>query len=133
MSPAGRWLRWRTLLIVVALCAIGDAAHAQSYDVLELGVLPGQSTSTAIDINNRFQIVGYSGDDVFLWEPATGMRPLGIRRAVLVPALMISDNGIIVGTRLVDDRTEPFAWINGAISRIPDPPGDRLPRDHSRP
>jgi hypothetical protein len=100
-------LRWRTLLIVVALCAIGDAAHAQSYDVLELGVLPGQSTSTAIDINNRFQIVGYSGDDVFLWEPATGMRPLGIRRALLFPALMISRGGHQDDQLLVDLLRSP--------------------------
>ena len=125
MTPSARWLTWHTVTIGVVLCAISDAPYAQSYSVVELGVLPGQATSTAIDINNRFQIVGYSGDEVFLWEPATGMRPLGTRQG-LFARLMINDHGIIAGTRLVDGRTELFAWINGEVYRIPDPPGDQL-------
>jgi probable HAF family extracellular repeat protein len=46
----------------------------------DLGVLPGDTTSEATDINNRSEVVGFSvgpaGERAFLWTKQEGMKTL---------------------------------------------------------
>lgn len=78
--------------------------------VMELGFLPGDSTSQALALNNRGEVVGESyetvvGSDglpdrvphVFLWTPTGGMAPLGDLGGGRSSAYDINDAGQIVG------------------------------------
>ncbi|WP_441293989.1 hypothetical protein, partial [Azohydromonas australica] len=65
---------WQTALLAL-LMASGAAQAAPRYRVLDLGLLEFHSTSNALDINNRGEIVGWSLDGVpdgdrigFLWR-----------------------------------------------------------------
>lgn len=110
---------WTVLLLVVS-----TDARAQPYTAIDLGVLPGQTSSVATDINDRFQVVGYSGDQAFLWEPTgTGLRRVGV---TAWGDLFIDNSGVIAGMRLVDGRPRPFAWVDGEVYDLPMPPGETV-------
>jgi hypothetical protein len=110
-----------TLLLLLLLARA--TASAQPYTAVDLGVLPGQTMSVATDINNRFQVVGYSGDQAFVWEPGTGLRALGVRTG---GRLLINNHGIIAGVRIIEDRLQPFAWLDGVVYDLPTPVGHTL-------
>jgi probable HAF family extracellular repeat protein len=53
-----------------------------SYQITDLGTLPGFNASFALGVNDSGQVVGYSINDArpyhaFLWDAATGMQDLG--------------------------------------------------------
>jgi hypothetical protein len=108
------------------VCAVAGAiaapASAQPYALIDLGVLPGQDSSTATDINNQLQIVGTSGDQAVLWDLG-GMHPLGL---TVAGKLHINNSGIVAGVRLVEGRRRPFVWLNGSTFEPPGPPDDVL-------
>jgi hypothetical protein len=93
-------------------------AAGQTFRAVEVGVLPGQQSATATDINNRGQVVGVSGGDAFIWQLDTGILPLG----VTANAVVINNAGIVAGTRVVNGLSYLFVWINGVVYDLPGPP-----------
>lgn len=101
-----------SLGIVAALCA---ASAATEWTHTELGFLPGDVSSEARDINNRGQIVGYSGDAEgnlrpFLWEDGV-MTDLGSIGGEGSQAYDINDRGQVVGGGLWGFLWEDGEWI----------------------
>jgi hypothetical protein len=93
-------------------------AAAQTFRSIEVGVLPGQQSAQATDINSRGQVVGISGGEAFIWELATGTRPLGVSASVV----LINNAGIVAGSRVVNGVSQLFVWIDGAVFNLPGPP-----------
>lgn len=116
--PATRPVLLSLLLVLTA----SPLARAQPYTAVDLGVLPGQTMSVATDINNRQQVVGYSGAEAFLWDPVAGLRPLGVQ----ANQVRINDRGIVAGIRAVGTDLRPFAWIDGVVYDVPSPPGQQV-------
>jgi hypothetical protein len=97
------------------------AAGAQSYTAIDIGVLPGQTSSFAIDVNNQRQVVGHSGGEAFLWDPVGGLRPLGVQGT----SLRINNSGTIAGIRFdAENRPHLFAVAGGVTFDLPGPPGE---------
>jgi probable HAF family extracellular repeat protein len=97
--------------------------------MLDLGVLPGASESSAVAINNRGVVTGTS-DGVpltppraFRWSPATGMESLGAFTSGLVSMSFsgaLNDAGLIAGESATEtgDR-QAFAWTrSGGLVNI---------------
>ncbi|MDR2997170.1 MAG: S8 family serine peptidase [Microbacterium sp.] len=85
---------------------VGDSLTAQGYShavmwtdgkVSDLGVLDGQYTSEALDVNASGTVVGVSGDDAFTWTAAKGMTRLA-DYGFNATAEDITDDGWILGT-----------------------------------
>ena len=83
-------------------------AAAQSYNVTDLGTLPGGTYSKAAAVNNHGAVVGNAdssngAEHAFLWTPTGGMKDLGT-----LPgddgseAYAINDSGVIVGQSYKD-------------------------------
>lgn len=64
-SPSTRYL-----LTLLSLCLLTGTLKvlAQAYQITDLGSLPGQTTSTAVGINQAGQIAGYSGTRSFIYR-----------------------------------------------------------------
>lgn len=81
--------------------------HAVTWDaatgaVRDLGTLPGQWASGALDINASGTVVGTSGDDAFVWTEASGMKRL-------------ADYGYdATGEKVTDD-----GWVLGTVELAP--------------
>src|SRR5216684_3875968 len=96
-----------------------------------LATVVGDPDGQAQGINERGQVVGYSGDCIrahhaMLWENGTAfaLPGLGIARSNI--AYGINDRGQIVGQSRSPDGTTVFAvlWQNGAITNLGTLPGD---------
>jgi uncharacterized membrane protein len=91
------------------------ASHAVSWDadtgaVTDLGVLPGQGSSSAHGINSSGEIVGVSGDDAFAWTQADGMHRLA-DYGFNATADQVTDDGWILGTvELSPDHEVSALW-----------------------
>lgn len=101
----------------------GPGTHAVLWDkgsITDLGTLPGDSLSSAMAINNRGQIVGYSGDGVtsraFLWEDGTMIELPGQSDRTF--AYDINKRGQIVGT-----SDGPVLWEDGVLTALERPAG----------
>ncbi|MCA9425520.1 MAG: hypothetical protein KC994_10630, partial [Candidatus Omnitrophica bacterium] len=71
------------------------------YEVIDLGILPGENQSIAFDINNHGQVVGSSGSSAFLWDPEEGMKEI----AENCWNCKINDKGEILGYGRVPDAS----------------------------
>ena len=113
-------MNWMLAVKTVAIAlSIPAVAAAQAFRAIELGTLPARpATPVATDINNRGQVVGVAGGEVFVWELATGIRSL----AIAADNVLINNAGIIVGTRFVSGSSQLFAWVDGVVSNLPGPP-----------
>jgi probable HAF family extracellular repeat protein len=61
-----------TAIALTACCAIGLAtAHAETYTLTDLGVLPGESVSISAALNRQGQVAGTSGKSTFRYDSAT--------------------------------------------------------------
>lgn len=107
----------RALLFAVVAGTLARPAAAQPYQVVDLGVLPGQTTSAPSDINNALEVVGLSGDQAFVWDPVNGMRPLAMTRPP-----QINNSGIIAGVRFSEGQFHLVALANGVEYVLPSPP-----------
>lgn len=81
--------------------------------VEDLGVLPNQGWGSAFGINNRRQVIGWSGFLAFIWSPEKGMQNLND----LIPANSgwqlqlptgINDAGQITGQGLINGQMHAF-------------------------
>jgi probable HAF family extracellular repeat protein len=110
----------KVLLVEFVVFLTLPAAHAsaQSFHAIEIGVLPGETSSFATDVNNARQVVGFSGSRAFLWDPVNGMRDLGIE----TNRLRINNSGIVAGIRSVGSHSRPFLWADGQVFDLPNAP-----------
>lgn len=77
---------------------LSTCAQRYEYIVEDLGVLPGQTSSTARGINYRGDVVGWSDSMPFLYTDSTGIISLGaFSGASATWAVDINDNRVIVG------------------------------------
>ncbi|HEY6887385.1 MAG TPA: hypothetical protein VI300_06380 [Solirubrobacter sp.] len=91
----------------------------QATGMIDLGTLPGATTSSAYGINDRGQIVGESGGRPFLFSPDTGMTELGLLPGdTSGAAYAINDHGQVVGVSgsshavlWFGDTTQPSAQL----------------------
>jgi uncharacterized membrane protein len=71
--------------------------------VQDLGTLPGASIGTAYSINDSGQVIGDSGNSVFVWDSKNGMRDLNSliptgSGIILTHAIKINNSGQILAT-----------------------------------
>ena len=104
--------------IVTAFTLTAVGASAQSFHAIDVGVLPGETSSFATDVNNERQVVGYSGNRPFLWDPISGIREL----EVTTTRLLINNSGIVAGIRAVAGQSRPFLWADGQVFDLPNAP-----------
>lgn len=90
-----------------------------SYQVTDLGVLPGQASSIAIDINKNNVVVGLSGTRSFRFD--CSMADLGSLGGSQTVVEDIHDNGSIVGfSRNVQGVKRPFIIAGGVMIDVGD-------------
>ena len=99
-------------LITVAVVALATSAEAAvRYEFTDLGSLPGYENSSAVDINNRGQVLvridNYSAHDSFMWTKEAGFSIISDPSG-RVSAEEINDAGQIVGTIYGDASNRPF-------------------------
>ncbi len=100
-----------------------DSPNAATGTMIDIGILDNGYSSTAEDINNNGQVVGwtaynsiYSGPKAaFLWDPVNGMTDLGTLGGLSSQAFGINDAGQVVGTAKTadweySDETSAFLW-----------------------
>lgn len=107
----------RVALTGLLILITAATAFAQPYQVVDLGVLPGETTSIPSDINNALQVVGTSGGQAFVWDPVNGMRALAMTRPP-----RINNSGIIAGVRATGDQFQVVAIADGVEYLLPSPP-----------
>ncbi|MEN6583840.1 MAG: PEP-CTERM sorting domain-containing protein [Armatimonadota bacterium] len=94
-----------------------SALAADSYRVIDLGVLGISESSYARDINDKCEIAGdLSDSSTFIWDAATGMRYLD-RNYSEVNA--INNSGQVVGRRVyTDGRYRATMWDSGTVHEL---------------
>lgn len=111
---------------ITALMTLGMNAKAMAanlYDITDLGILPDATLSSASDLNDLGQVVGYVDggyQHAFLWSASTGMKDLGFlqREYPTSYASGINNAGQVVGTvdgyfgDYVRPGSRPFFWSN---------------------
>jgi probable HAF family extracellular repeat protein len=100
-------------LLVMSLPAL---AQTHRYEVIDLGVLPGQQDSIAFSINASGTVVGRSGSRAFTYHDCQmydlGLLPGGASAA----ANAINNQGMIAGlARGSDAGTHAVSWYGGTI------------------
>src|SRR5581483_6782561 len=116
-----------------ALARPAVGAGAPAYQVIDLGVLPGDVWSFATSINDAGHVAGISTSNgaarAFYWSQATQMIDLGV--GVLPPDfltsnLVISDNDEVVGTLMSGSHTHAFVWskASGVVTDLGTLSGD---------
>jgi probable HAF family extracellular repeat protein len=109
------------LIALIACCATGvSAGPAREYNLVDLGVLPGQSSSSPAAINDREQVAGTSGEFAFLYndlglgsKPSEKQLGKGISRG-----FAINGSGIVVGDAIFDKGVRHAAVFTGNGSPI---------------
>lgn len=112
-----------------ASSSIGRQAmiYREGLGMVGLGILPHQTSSEALDTSaDGHVVVGVSGTEAFIYDPANGMRPLrdylaglglDIGRWSLDSATAISDDGMTIVGRGIN----PFGQDEGWVAVIPEP------------
>lgn len=113
--------------VVVGVSQIRDGRYTFGRAVLwsggsitDLGVLPGYPDSSATDVNNRGQVVGYAEDPLagptyraFLWKRGT-MTDLGFSFAAA-----INNQGVVAGwDEGPSGKPQAVIWRNGVVTPI---------------
>jgi probable HAF family extracellular repeat protein len=89
---------------------------------LNLGTLPGDSTSAGVAVNNRLDVAGNSEDangvmHAFLWTPGSGMQELMLPGSSSSDAVGINNRGQVIG----------FSQLpGGAVDAFLSTPGDPI-------
>lgn len=70
-------LSWVATAIVGFSLGLAATASAAGYKVIDLGAVPGASGSTAFEVNNLGQVIGYNrtygSESYFFWSSSTGL------------------------------------------------------------
>ena len=123
------------LALLAALLPLSAQSQSDPYRLIDLGTLPGDDQSLALDINNRGQVVGRSGIwdpgcetgecNAVLWEKGT-VTDLGRRAGDdYSEARAINNQGEIVGlSGSSDSGNHAVLWDNGFITDLGMLPGD---------
>lgn len=133
-------------LVVLVFTAVRPALAHDRYEITDLGVLPGKTTTSGYNIhtlNNHGQVVGFCSNGAvsdfyaesvpFLWSEQDGIQSLpGLPGAPNTIAWAINDRGQIIGeagSNFFDTRA--VLWDNGVLYDLGVFPGDTLsePRD----
>ena len=85
--------------------------------------------ASATDINNRLQIVGSSGGEVFVWDnPSAPPRSVGVDGVELGAAPRINDAGVIAGLRTFSMlQFRPFVLAGGVLYHPTIPQSEQFP------
>src|SRR5690349_18213630 len=117
----------RRLRVTVLLVTLGFAwpaltaaagAPAAPYAPVDLGTLPGGSSSQALVVNDGGAVVGISSssrsfEEAFWWTRSTGMVAIGtLGGSYSVPRAMNSE-GLVVGTVATAGGWHAFLWSVG--------------------
>jgi len=126
------------------VAAAAACAAAQTYTIIDLGVLKGDNESSGFWINNLGDVVGCSdthsssgypctglirGQHAFYWSAAGGMKDLGtLAGATVSGAIGVNDSGMVVGYSNVKGQPATnfvaVEWSSGGvISRLGTLPG----------
>ena len=125
-------------ILMMAGCGGGSSTSSnnslpKSYSIVDLGTLPGGTSSVAAALNNKGEVVGTSTEtsangvanaQAFVWKSgqmtALGMLPGGRTSH----ATGINDNGQVCGTSDTGSGVQAFLYTNGALTSIGNLPGD---------
>jgi probable HAF family extracellular repeat protein len=112
-----RMKKWA--LTPVAMLLFATMASAQSYYVVNIGVLPGQTDSIAKGINSSGTVVGSSGNRAFVFQGCS-MTEVGHLVTGQASAAAISNQGMIVGTATsaTPGQHRAFSYEGGVISDL---------------
>jgi probable HAF family extracellular repeat protein len=103
-------------LLVLFLMSVSGYAQTHRYQIIDLGVLPGQSDSIAFGINASGTVVGRSGSRAFFYKNCQ-MADLGLLPGGLSAiAVAINNNGMVAGYAGGSDQgTHAVSWHDGSI------------------
>ena len=110
-------------IVLMALALPWPIGRDDRYDVIDLGALPGDVSSTAKDINDYEQIVGYSYNGAgefrgFLWEDGI-MTDLGTLGGTYTRAYGINNSGRVAGYSYNENGySRAFLWENGVMTDL---------------
>lgn len=108
------WIRPLAPVIAIAFTAL---SHAQQYEVINIGTLPGSDFSLINAINNDGTIVGtaYAGSHYrgWKWTEDFGMSEVYGLGYDNTTAQDINDQGFIVGTFTEDETSKGFRYKDG--------------------
>jgi probable HAF family extracellular repeat protein len=92
--------------------------------IIDLGTLPGGTSSEAVGVNGSGQVIGHSstssGDDVFIWTDTGGMTALGGASGTGLSD--VSDTGQVVGGTRSGNFTSAFSWVSPGPINVFGPP-----------
>jgi probable HAF family extracellular repeat protein len=108
-----------SLALVAASVIWASSAAAQNYDLIDLGVLPGATDSTAHAINDFGQVAGTSGESAFRYtreakeqmENVAERSPKGLHRG-----FGINGAGLVVGDSTFGTPYRRGAIFNGGVA-----------------
>ena len=100
--------------LIVLLFSV--SAKAQNfYEVVDLGVLPGQSFSAATDINNNGTVIGTSGNRSFMYRNCSKF-DIGSLGGSSTFAEDLNDSDVVVGrSQRRDGRMRAFSFHEGVM------------------
>jgi probable HAF family extracellular repeat protein len=118
---------WAAMVLILV-----PLAEAQSYTIIDLGALPGDSLSIPNGMNNQGAVVGFSEPQgsnnrhAFLWTQAGGMQDLGTLAGDSTSiAYGINDSGEVVGYSSSIDASHAFTWTaSGGMQALVSSSGD---------
>jgi probable HAF family extracellular repeat protein len=112
-------LRKATLLVAaLSVLTIATALPAAEYTITDMGVIPGDVTSSALGFNESGQAVGFSTallhnyPFAFIWQQGT--RPKDLGAGIASEAYGINASGQVVGAY----ERGAFLWQNGMITSL---------------
>jgi len=108
------------VLVVALIAGSAREASAQRYQVIDLGVLPGDSWSQATAINDEGQVVcnsflySFGGSHAFLWENGR-VTPLLVPGGEWTNATAINERGHVVG---IVNEGMAAVWAKGRLVQL---------------
>jgi len=126
MGITTRTRKWIWLGVMMLSGAVSSSTRlaAQSYEVIDLGELPGFEYTAPTDINDFGQVVGYCFQfglvRAVIWDSVLGLRDLGTLGGEESGANAINNRGEVVGwTTLSSENAHAFVWrdvnTNGVV------------------